>query len=125
MRGMQGARVAAVSDPLDTCPQCSDPWCACDCALCEFITSTPAAARERQVIGEATWQLFGNRNVLDGKALRIAYYRSIIADARTAAITAAAQLVDQPVTIYGHQAATLIRGLLISDDAPAVTADEP
>jgi hypothetical protein len=78
-----------MSAALDVCPQCSDPWCSCDCALCAFVTSSRPAVRARAAYDRrcqrsklpdvARYRLVGaDRNMLDGEKLRIAYYRRVI-----------------------------------------------
>lgn len=82
-----------MSDPLDVCPQCSDPWCSCDCALCDFVGNSPEATAARKMYEEESnkedrrqfdrYRLVGaDRHCLDGSKLRKEYYRRLILQGR-------------------------------------------
>lgn len=77
-----------LDDPLDVCPQCNDPWCSCDCALCVFVTNSEEANGARNTYDKMAnnkgyramdrYRLMGaDRHCLDGSGLRKAYYRSL------------------------------------------------
>lgn len=64
------------------CPQCSDPWCSCDCALCVFVCDSADAdvARSRFILkgGDTVTLLGADRSCLDGRRLRMDYYQALI-----------------------------------------------
>lgn len=72
---------------LDVCPECDDPWCSCGCAMCDFVVDSheaekARAAHERRCArnGIKGAQVFrsAERGGLDGRALRIRYYKSLV-----------------------------------------------
>jgi hypothetical protein len=72
-------------DPLDVCAGCSDPWCSCDCALCEYVTASDEAMAARTEYearvedSEQRLRLIGaDRSCLRGRQLRMSYYAKLL-----------------------------------------------